>query len=44
MKKPKNKEKATVIIGSFADIIKASVSGNPTPKPKAKKATKKPLK
>lgn len=32
-----NNSKKQVIVGSFDDIIKASVSGNPKPKPKKKK-------
>ena len=37
----KNKVAKEQIVGSFEDIIKASVSGNPTPKPKKKKSAKK---
>lgn len=36
----KNKETQPKIIGTFEDIIKASVAGNPAPKPKVKKKTK----
>jgi hypothetical protein len=36
----KSKSTQTQIIGSFNDIIKASVSGNPKPKTKKKKAAK----
>ncbi len=39
--KTKNKEKPLIVNGSFNDLIKASVSGNPAPKPKAKKPAKK---
>jgi hypothetical protein len=31
------KDKPLSISGSFEDVIKVSVSGNPAPKPKAKK-------
>jgi hypothetical protein len=37
----KKKEKPLIVNGSFNDLIKASVSGNPAPKPKNKKEKKK---
>ena len=37
----KKKEKPLIVKGSFDDLIKASVSGNPAPKPKPVKPPKK---
>lgn len=36
MSKVKSKEKPLAVTGNFDDLIKASVSGNPAPKPKKK--------
>jgi hypothetical protein len=40
-KKMGKTEKPLIVNGSFDDLIKASVSGNPAPKPKNKKPAKK---
>jgi len=36
-----SREKPLIVKGSFDDLIKVSVSGNPAPKPKKKKIEKK---
>jgi hypothetical protein len=41
MKKGSNKEKPVKIDASFEQLVKESVSDNPVPKPKEKKAVKK---
>ena len=41
MSKGKTKNKPLAITGNFNDIIRASVAGNPAPKPKPVKPTKK---